>query len=788
MPRKKRRSLKDKLATQKQKAFIGREEQLAIFRVNFSGNASDDALYNIFNIYGQGGVGKSALSRQYERVAKENNALVAFFDLESDIKDIPALMAEIVRQLQTQNVKFSAFDKKYKSYRQEKEQLERDPEAPKGIEGTIGRTLTKVGMEELKKLPGGHLVEMLPTDAIAEHVGDVISFIRKKITNKDELELLLEPVKVLTPLFIEEVSECAEDKDICLIFDTYEVAFPKLDDWLRHIFNSQYGEFPENVLMVISGRDELSEKWSDFKSILHKIPLERFTEVEAIAFLKNQNITNESVIQTIVEISDRLPMLMVLLADKAPETPDQVAHASESAVERFLKWIPNTQEREIILATALPRAINQDIVEELMGVLEMDKKQCHHYYQLLNSQPFVQQRGDIKTYHPVVKDQMLRYQYQRSPRTWSKQHYALATYFENRAANLGLNTFQSQYTNDTWLQFTIEASYHRLCANFEKELPNVVEKMAIHWKNIIKEYDMLLWTDTIAKTGELVNEEKWSRFIQKGIAASIADEKEVAFIFFETINRQKWIKEPVAASFFYFQEACYTYDIKKSIELYKKAIELNPQDANFYLFLGFAYIEQEELNKAIKYIKIYQKSIELNSNSHLFAYLALILAYSAQSELKKAMKLLRKAIELLNPQDANTYNKFGYIYKELGDLSSAIEYFKKAIEIDPKDATSYNGLGSAYKEQGELTKAIVQFEKTIELNPQNLAAYNNLGSAYSDQGELEKAIAHYLKAIELNPQYADAYHSIGWIQLEKYFNLEKALSYFLRLGKFLIKI
>ena len=86
---KRRRSLRDKLAAKKKQDFIGREKQLAIFRANFNENAADDELYNIFNIHGQGGVGKTTLSRRYEGIAKENKAVVALIDLESDIRNIP---------------------------------------------------------------------------------------------------------------------------------------------------------------------------------------------------------------------------------------------------------------------------------------------------------------------------------------------------------------------------------------------------------------------------------------------------------------------------------------------------------------------------------------------------------------------------------------------------------------------------------------------------------------------------------------------------------------------------
>ncbi len=483
MAKRKRTSLREKIAAKKKLDFIGREEQLAIFRANFN-EKPEASSYNIFNIYGQGGVGKTTLSRQYERITKENDAVIAFIDLESDIKNIPALMAEIVRQLKTQQADFSKFDAKYKTFRQEKEQLEKDPEAPRGIFGMIGSTLTKVAIAKTEKFIGAELSEVLPKEAMASFGGDVASFIRKKITNQDELQLLLEPVEVLTPIFIDEIDKNADRFDIYILFDTYETAFHKLDDWLRAIYDFKYGEGIDRLFAVVSGRDQLSEKWQDLENITHTIKLEQFTEEEAIAFLKNKNITDEAVVKTLIEVSDRFPVLLGLFAQNPPTSADEIHDVSETAIKRFLKWIKNPEERNVLLAAALPRAINRDMVAELLAVLNMDKAKCNTYYDLLNQQPFVQQRGDIKTYHPVVKAQMLKHQYQTSPKTWRAQHYTLAKYFQDEAELLGLDTLEKQYKNPKWLELTIEATYHQLCANFDKELPFAVERMAIHLEKI----------------------------------------------------------------------------------------------------------------------------------------------------------------------------------------------------------------------------------------------------------------------------------------------------------------
>ena len=224
----------------------------------------------------------------------------------------------------------------------------------------------------------------------------------------------------------------------------------------------------------------------------------------------------------------------------------EINDISGDAIKHFLKWIKDPVERKVILAASLPRALNLDIVAKLLEVLDIDKTEATKYYDLLNQQPFVQQRGDIKNYHPVVKDQMLTYQFNTSPETWRKQHYIIAEYFHQEAKLLGFETLKTQYNNPKWIQLTIEATYHQLCANFEKELPNAVERMVIHLENERTFQTLIPWADTIAKAGKLVNEEDWSLFIQKGVSGLIANDETIGLAFFERINQQDWIKNNLA--------------------------------------------------------------------------------------------------------------------------------------------------------------------------------------------------------------------------------------------------
>jgi len=126
-----------------------------------------------------------------------------------------------------------------------------------------------------------------------------------------------------------------------------------------------------------------------------------------------------------------------------------------------------------------------------------------------------------------------------------------------------------------------------------------------------------------------------------------------------------------------------------------------------------------------------------------------------------AIEYFRKAIEL-DPKYASPWNNMGGAYGALGDHNKEIEYCRKAIEIDPKDAYPWNNMGFAYNELGNYNMAIECYRKAIELDQKNAYPWNNMGVAYGELGDYNKAIGYYRKAIELDPKYATPWINMGF--------------------------
>jgi tetratricopeptide (TPR) repeat protein len=66
---------------------------------------------------------------------------------------------------------------------------------------------------------------------------------------------------------------------------------------------------------------------------------------------------------------------------------------------------------------------------------------------------------------------------------------------------------------------------------------------------------------------------------------------------------------------------------------------------------------------------------------------------------------------------ASAHYNLGLLYQTRGELDSAVDAFRRAIEIDTRETDAHYQLGRIAREQGRLKEAIAHFEKVVEQNP-----------------------------------------------------------------------
>ncbi|MEG4421110.1 tetratricopeptide repeat protein [Microcoleus sp. LAD1_D5] len=107
------------------------------------------------------------------------------------------------------------------------------------------------------------------------------------------------------------------------------------------------------------------------------------------------------------------------------------------------------------------------------------------------------------------------------------------------------------------------------------------------------------------------------------------------------------------------------------------------------------------------------------------------------------------------------YIRQAQIYLNRRKLTEAIEFCKKAIELQPFSPSAYTTLGEILEAQGDPTAARDAFVQALEISPQFFLAHAYLGQLYSDYSWLDEAVFHYRQALDLKPDWAEVHYNLG---------------------------
>jgi tetratricopeptide (TPR) repeat protein len=95
----------------------------------------------------------------------------------------------------------------------------------------------------------------------------------------------------------------------------------------------------------------------------------------------------------------------------------------------------------------------------------------------------------------------------------------------------------------------------------------------------------------------------------------------------------------------------------------------------------------------------------------------------------------------------------------------AVEYLNNAIKLQPNNAETYNKRGSAYFNLGQYLRTIEDDSEAIRLKPDYALAHYNRGNAYVNLGQYQRAIEDYNQVVRLESNHADAYNNRGLLYL-----------------------
>lgn len=231
-----------------------------------------------------------------------------------------------------------------------------------------------------------------------------------------------------------------------------------------------------------------------------------------------------------------------------------------------------------------------------------------------------------------------------------------------------------------------------------------------------------------------------NKIIKKISDALNANDLETARKLVENDLKRVGLKEE-----YYFYLALIQKDLKKKLELYTFALNLNEKFLDAWINRGLVYNELGDYEKSIS---DYNKAIEIDSKCAL-AFNNRGYTRFKQKDYQGALEDYNKAI-LLNP-------KFQMA------LDNKALLFQTVCIKDDKDFNEkyYLSLGIADVNEGNFPEAISSLDEALTLNPNSEVAYFYKAICFHSLNRTAEAYENYTKAIELNKNMVDAYFNRG---------------------------
>jgi len=207
---------------------------------------------------------------------------------------------------------------------------------------------------------------------------------------------------------------------------------------------------------------------------------------------------------------------------------------------------------------------------------------------------------------------------------------------------------------------------------------------------------------------------------------------------------------------------------------YRQALALNPHQHDSLRYLADYETANKKYRKSIKYLD--RLAALQTETSWVFANRGNVL--KNLKKYKLALKDYQKAISLNSNNIWNYYNT-GLIYTyNLKNYKLGIREFSKGIAINPNEVWFYyNRANALYYEAGgnpgKLNSALEDYKRALELDRKNKSALEMTAWIYSRLRDYDKSIVEYTRLIEMFPRESKYYYLRG-LQLQKKDKTQKA--------------
>ena len=184
----------------------------------------------------------------------------------------------------------------------------------------------------------------------------------------------------------------------------------------------------------------------------------------------------------------------------------------------------------------------------------------------------------------------------------------------------------------------------------------------------------------------------------------------------------------------------------------EQLLQRDPQQA---FAIGCLASIESRLGQRSRAEQLFRRSLELNPQQpdfwHNFAGLLI-----DQARWDAAIACSRQAIGL-NAANASYWERIGFALWQSGALAEALQATQQALQLDPANQSACLNAAGILRQDGQPHQARAVLEALLQQQPAHVDALSNLACIDREQGQLDDALALVTRAISLQPDHVDSH-------------------------------
>ena len=196
--------------------------------------------------------------------------------------------------------------------------------------------------------------------------------------------------------------------------------------------------------------------------------------------------------------------------------------------------------------------------------------------------------------------------------------------------------------------------------------------------------------------------------------------------------------------------------VADAARFYSEALAQEPGNADALCYLAMIFCQQGQIRKGIDLLR---KAIDV-APERASTHNLLGRAQHGSGQLDQALASFDAALRY-QPDLAQAHGNRGSVLSDLGRPDEAIESFDRALALDPTSFEDWCNRGATLQEVDREEEALTSFDRAIALRPNVAEIHVNRGNILALIDRFEEAVTAYDRAIALKPTLAQAYAQKG---------------------------